>query len=372
VDVQWASSIGNRQSAIVNHPEVWMISGLPWGLALSSGVNTYLPLFLLAIFARFGHVIHLSPRFSWLVSDQAIFILGALALCEILAQKFPVLDNVWDFLHTLLRPIAGAVAAGATLNTSSAFEIVVAMLMGGTLAAAAHSTKSSLRLMSTSKSYGTANFAISLGEDAGVLTTTLLSLYAPWVMLAIVIIFAVAFAFFGPRILRTLAFDVNIAGSAVKGIFRWVFQRKYPTNLKESLLEIAPERLAAFTVLLERNEELLGALPGWKRAQSGPRRAWVLFTSRRLLWIESRLFRNSRAQSLDYEEIALARHRNMVLYSRAEFLTHRHENFTLTMASAHIKFGEMAVQMTSQLAGLNFPAPPPNPQAAPRLAALPR
>ena len=144
-----------------------MVSGLPWGLALSSGVNTYLPLFLLALFARFGHVIHVSSRFTWLVSDQAILILGLLALCEILAQKFPVLDNLWDFLHTLLRPMAGAVAAGATLSTNNAFEIAVAMLMGGTLAAAAHSTKSSLRLMSTSKSFGAANFALSLVEDAG-------------------------------------------------------------------------------------------------------------------------------------------------------------------------------------------------------------
>jgi hypothetical protein len=346
-----------------------MINGLPWGLALSSGVNTYLPLFLLAIFARFGQVIHLSPRFSWLASDQAIIILGALALCEILAQKSPVLDNIWDFLHTLLRPIAGAVAAGATLNTNSAFEIVAAMLMGGTLAAAAHSTKSSLRLLSTSKSFGAANFAISLGEDAGVLTTTLLSVYAPWVMLAIVIIFVVGFSFFGPRILRTLAFDMNIAGSAVGRLFHWVFRRKNPTNLKESLLEIDPERLEVFTPLLERNEELLGALPGWKRSLAGPRRTWVLLTSRRLLWIEPRFLRNSQVQSLDYNEITLARHRNMILYSRAEFLTHRHENFTLTVASAHIRFAEMAVQTASHLADMDLQAPRPNPQAAP-LAAL--
>ncbi len=349
-----------------------MISGLPWGLALSSGVNTYLPLFLLALFARFGQVIHLSPRFAWLASDQAIFILGALALCEILAQKFPVLDNIWDFLHTLLRPIAGAVASGATLNTNNAFEIAVAMMMGGTLAAAAHSTKSSLRLMSTSKSYGTANFALSLGEDAGVLTTTLLSVYAPWVMLAIVVIFVVLFVFLGPRILRTLAFDLGLAGSALEGIFRWVFRRKYPTNLKESLLDVAPERLGTFTHLLEGNEELLGAFPGWKRSLGGPRRTWVLLTSRRLLWIESRLFRNSKAQSLEYSEIALARHRNMILYSRVEFLTQRHENFTLTVAMGHVKFAEMAVQMISRLAGLDVQAPRPAPQIASPAAALPR
>ena len=349
-----------------------MISGLPWGLALSSGVNTYLPLFLLALIARFGHVIHLSPPFAWLISDQAIFILGTLAVCEILAQKFPVLDNVWDFLHTLLRPIAGAVATGATLNTNNAYEIALAMLMGGTLAAAAHSTKSGLRLVSTSKSYGTANFAISLGEDAGVVTATLLSVYAPWVMLAIVIIFVGLFVFLGPRILRTLAFDLSIAGSALGGFFRWIFRRQDQTNLKESLLEIAPERLAMFTLLLERNEELLGALPGWRRSLGGPRRAWVLLTSRRLLWIESRFFRNSKAQSLDYSEITLARHRKMILFSRAEILTQRHENFTLTVACGHIRFAEMAAQIISHLAGLDIQARQPTPQAARRFAALPR
>jgi len=349
-----------------------MISGLPWGLALSSGVNTYLPLFLLALFARFGHVIHLSPRFAWLASDQAIFVLGALAVCEILAQKFPVVDNIWDFLHTLLRPIAGALATGATLSTNNAAEIALAMVMGGTLAAAAHSTKSGLRLMSTSKSYGAANFAISLGEDAGVIATTLLSVYAPWVMLAIVVIFVVVFTFLGPRILRTLAFDLSIASSALGGIFRWVFRRKYAMNLKESLLEIAPERLDVFTRLLEQNEELLGVLPGWKRSMGGPRRTWVLLTSRRLHWIESRLFRSSKAQSLDYSEITLARHRNMILFSRAEFLTQRHENLTLTVARGHIRFAEMAVEIISHLAGLDNQPLQPSPHTAPRMATLPR
>lgn len=349
-----------------------MISGLPWGLALSSGVNTYLPLFLLALIARFGHVIHLSPRFAWLDSDQAIFILGALAMCEILAQKFPVLDNVWDFLHTVLRPIAGAVATGATINTQNTLEIAVAMLMGGTLAAAAHSTKSSLRLMSTSKSFGTTNVALSLGEDAGVLTTTLLSVYAPWLMLAIVIVFVVLFAFFGPRILRTLAFDFAVAGSALGGIYRWINQRPCPANLKESLLEICPERLEKFTQLLAPHEELLGALPGWKRSKGGPRRAWVLLTSRRLVWIQAGIFRYSQAQSLEYSEISLARHRNMMLLSRVEILTQRHENFTLTVASGHIKFAEIAAQLISQRTGARTESGPAILQPAPRIAAIPQ
>jgi len=341
-----------------------MVNGLPWGLALSSGVNTYLPLFLLALFARYGHVIQVSARFEWLVSDQAVFILGLLAFSEILAQKFPLLDNVWDFLHTFLRPLAGAVATGATLTTNNAFETAVAMLMGGTLAAAAHSTKSSLRLMSTTKSLGAANFVLSLGEDAAVLTATLLSVYAPWVMLAIVILFVLLFALVGPRILRTLAFDLHIAGSALGWLFRWVFRRKFPTGLKESLLDIAPGRLEKLTAQLEPSEELHGALHGWKRSAGGPRRTWVLLTSRRLLWIESRLFRKPKVQSLSYGEISLGRDRNMILFSRVEVLTQRNETLSLTVEKGQIRYAEMAVQMISRFATLDMPNDHPTTQAA--------
>ena len=122
-----------------------MSFGLPMGLALTSGVNTYLPLFTLALLARFSQAVHVSPRFQWLLSDPALAILGILAVCEILAQKFPGLDNVWDLVHTLLRPVAGALVAGATLFDDQKFEMMSVMLIGAALATAAHSAKAGVR-----------------------------------------------------------------------------------------------------------------------------------------------------------------------------------------------------------------------------------
>lgn len=329
-----------------------MTSGLPWGLALSSGVNTYLPLFLLALFARFGHVVHLSPRFAWLVSDQAIFTLGLLAACEILAQKFPVLDNFWDFVHTLLRPLAGALAVGATLTTDNAFEIMLAMLAGGTLAAAAHSTKSSLRLASTTKSFGTANFVLSLGEDAAVLAATLLSVYAPWVMLGIVLLFVLVFAVLGPRLLRTLWFDLHILGAWFGWLGRWLLRLPAPASLKETLLELAPGRLEKFRAYLEPDEEIHGCLSGWKRSRGGPRRTWLFVTSRRLLWIQARLFRNPGTQAWPYSDLAVARYRNLILFSKVEVLTRQNESVTLSFGRGHARSAEMAVHKIVELAGL--------------------
>ncbi len=339
-----------------------MSSGLPWGLALSSGVNTYLPLFLLALFARFGHVVHVSPRFAWLVSDQAIVILGLLAACEILAQKFPVLDNLWDFVHTLLRPLAGAVAAGATLTTNNVFEVVLAMVMGGSLAAAAHSTKSGLRLVSTSKSLGAANILLSVGEDAAVVTATLLSVYAPWVMLGIVILFVVVFALLGPRLLRTLSFDLEILGSWLKWLMRWALRLTPPRTLKESLLEHPPEELRALGTHLDPGEELLGALAGWKRARGGPRRALLLVTSRRLVWFERRWFRRPKVEAAEYRDVTVARYRNLILYSKLEILTRQNEHLTLSLSKTQSRFGQWGAQTVCGLAGFvaegeRFPAP---------------
>lgn len=349
-----------------------MTSGLPWGLALSSGVNTCLPLFLLTLFARFGHVVHLSPRFQWLASDQAIILLGILAACEILAQKFPVLDNVWDFVHTLLRPIAGALAAGATLTTDNAFQIVLAMLMGGTLATAAHSTKSSLRLASTTKSFGTANFVLSLGEDAAVLTGTLLSVYAPWIMLGLVLLFVLIFALIGPRIIRTLSFDLSILGAGLTSLGRWLLRVPRPATLKESLLEISPERLQEFGGKLEPGEELCGALRGWKRARGGPRRTWLLVTSGRLLLLQPRLFRAPRLQALAFPDIRVARFRNLILLARLEVLSQQNESVTLSLNRHYIGFGEMAARRIQESAKL-APEPAPGPlPATPRLASAPR
>ncbi len=349
-----------------------MASGLPWGLALSSGVNTYLPLFMLALFARFGHLVNLSRRFEWLISDQAIFILGALAACEVLAQKFPVLDNLWDFLHTLLRPIAGALAAGATLETNQAFEVVLTMLLGGTLAAAAHSTKSSIRLMSTSKTFGATNLILSLGEDAAVVVATLLSVYAPWVMLGVVLLFVLVFALIGPRLLRTLSFDLRVVAACFNWVWGRMARRPAPSTLAESLLEPTPHRLRSLSALVEAGEELHGALGGWNRSSGGPRAAWLLVTSRRLLLVEGRLMRSPKVQSLSYEDLSMARFRSLGLFAKLELLTRGSRSYILNLRKTHALFGKMAAAKISELAGLSKEPAHTAPSTTSRLASVPR
>lgn len=329
-----------------------MTSGLPWGLALTSGVNTYLPLFLLALFARFGHVARLSPRFEWLASDQAILIFGLLAFLEIVAQKFPVLDNVWDLVHTFLRPLAGAVAAGASLNTDRAIETLIAMLLGGALAGAAHSAKTGLRLMTTSKSFGTANFILSIGEDAAVVLGALLSVYAPWVMLGIVILFVLLFALVGPRLLRTMAFDVVVIGACIKWIWGKIWGAPRAARLQDSLLELPSERLEMLNSLLLHGEDLLGVVRGWRRSRRGPRRVFLLVTTTRLLLVELRLFRKPQIREIEFAEVAAARCRDLILFGKLDLLTHQKESYILNLRRTDSGLAQLAVRRIKELAGL--------------------
>lgn len=344
-----------------------MSLGLPWGLALTSGVNTYLPLFLLTLFARYTHLVNLSPHFQWLASDQAIIILGVLALGEVLAQKFPVVDNIWDFVHTLLRPIAGALAAGATSGADGGPTTALALLTGGTLATAAHSAKSSIHLVSTSKSFGFANPLLSLGEDLAVVAGTLLAVYAPWLMLGIVLLFVLLFASFGPWLLRTLRFDLRIVAAWLRWLGARILGAPRPQALKESLLELTPDHLRSLSATLDSSEDLLGVLSGWRRS-GGPRRCWLLVTSRRLLLAEPRLFRPPKVRAIPYTNVAMVRERNLVLFRKLDLLTCQNETYTLSLPMTHAAFGTLAVTQIRELSRPSIPAGSGRPAANPHLA----
>ena len=342
-----------------------MSIGLPWGLALASGVNTYLPLFLMALFARFSHLVHISPHFQWLISDEALVVLGLLAACEILAQKLPALDNVWDFVHTLLRPLAGALAAGATLSSDRAFELILTMFVGGTLATAAHSAKSSLRLLSTSKTLGLGNPILSLAEDIAVVAGTLAAVYAPWLMLVVVLFFALVFTLLAPWLIRTLLYDLRILGGGLAWVWSKATHVPQPSDLRESLLEVKPGQLRMLAGRPAPGEELLGVLSGWKRSGWGPRRAWLLLAPDRWLLVQRRWLREPLARALPHRDVVVVRNRASLLVAKLELLTRQNESITLHLPKNQAPFAALAGERAR---GFSSSSPDAAPRTGTRLA----
>jgi uncharacterized protein DUF4126 len=349
-----------------------MINGLPLGLALATGVNTYLPLFILALFARLNSAnVHLSPPFRFLTTDAALIVLGTLAACEILAQKFPGLDNVWDFIHTLLRPVAGAVAAGAAVDTNRILELAIVMLLGGALAAGAHSTKTGLRLASTTKSLGLANPVLAFIEDLGVVAASLIAIYFPWIMLAVVLLFVILFALVGPRVARTISFDFRIVWAWLKWLGRRIAGKPGPAGLHESLLEVGPGELEAFKQRLTAEEELSGVLPGWRRAAGGPRPGFLLLTSKRIVHVEPRIWRAPNLESLDYADVTLARSSRPGIMARIDLLTRKSDRMTIHLRRTHAPLAELAVKEINRRAPALATSGPGLPSIRPALAPVP-
>ena len=78
---------------------------------VASGVNSYAAVLLLGLLGRFGHIAAIPP-----VLERPL-VLGAAAvlyLGQFVVGKIPILDSVWDAVHTVLRPIVGC-AVGAAM-----------------------------------------------------------------------------------------------------------------------------------------------------------------------------------------------------------------------------------------------------------------
>lgn len=176
--------------------------GTSYGLALSSGVNAYLPLLSFAIAARWFHLYTVNPKFAFVTQDWFMIVLAILALADLFADKIPVVDHIWDAIHTVVRPIAGAVVAAASGSQISGAALPITLVLGGALAGITHTTKATTRVASTATTAGMGNIFLSILEDIGVVITILLSLLAPHVMIIVLVLIVLLFLLALPRLLR--------------------------------------------------------------------------------------------------------------------------------------------------------------------------
>src|SRR5438045_8865651 len=97
-----------------------------------------------------------------------VAIAGILYFLEFFADKIPWIDSAWDAVHTIIRPIGGALLAIQVLgHPSPAFTVIVALLAGGR-SLIAHTAKASTWLASNASPVPVTNTALSLAEDAAV------------------------------------------------------------------------------------------------------------------------------------------------------------------------------------------------------------
>src|SRR5215217_2240662 len=134
--------------------------GRTLGFSLTSGVNLYATIAILGLAARFQWVA-LPPQYDVFASNWVIGSALVLYLVEFVADKIPWVDSLWDSVHTVIRPIGGALVAVATLGEqSSGMEALIALL-GGTIATGSHLAKASTRVAANASPEPFSNWNLS-------------------------------------------------------------------------------------------------------------------------------------------------------------------------------------------------------------------
>jgi len=176
---------------------------LALGSAWTSGINLYATVAVLGILEKFAGT-KLPGGLDVLNNWWIIGIAAGLYLVEFFADKIPYVDSVWDVVHTFIRVPAGAVVAYAATDQLDPTLTVSAALLGGGLAFASHGTKTAARVAANLSPEPVSNWVLSIVEDVIAFVGTLLAVFAPFVIAAVLALFAITFIYLFPKILRRL------------------------------------------------------------------------------------------------------------------------------------------------------------------------
>lgn len=168
------------------------ILGLAGSLSLLAGWRLYLCLLATGIAMRMGVVPlpgHLESL-GVLANPWVMGVAGSAAVAEFFADKIAWLDSVWDSVHTLIRPIGGALLALAIVDPSDPAFQVIAFILGGGATLLAHGGKAGTRALVNTSPEPFSNVAVSSAEDVatGGLVVLAFSYPAAAIVIALVLL----------------------------------------------------------------------------------------------------------------------------------------------------------------------------------------
>jgi Domain of unknown function (DUF4126) len=174
------------------------ILGLATSVSLLSGWRLYLTIFATGI-AMYSGYVDLPDNLKMLDAlgnPWVISVAGVGAIAEFFADKIVWLDSMWDGLHTLLRPLGGALLALAVVDSGDPAWQVIAFLLGGGAAFASHATKATARAAINTSPEPVSNIVMSTGEDV-VSGGLLLLVFANPVAAAVIAVALLTLAIYG-------------------------------------------------------------------------------------------------------------------------------------------------------------------------------
>ena len=158
------------------------ILGIAASASLLAGWRLYLVVFATGLAMSSGIVPlpeHLEAL-QILANPWVIGIAAMGALAEFFADKVMWLDSLWDTVHTLVRPVGGALLALAIVDPGDPATQVAAFLLGGGGALLAHGGKAGVRAAVNTSPEPVSNIALSTAEDVATVGLLWFVYEYPW------------------------------------------------------------------------------------------------------------------------------------------------------------------------------------------------
>ena len=175
--------------AILDTPHLLALAA---ALGWASGIRLYAAVFLVGAAGFMGWV-DLPQGLKILQHPGVLAAAGFMCFVEFFADKIPLVDTVWDAIHTVIRIPAGAALAAGALGADGAAMTWIAALLGGGLAATSHAAKMTTRAAVNTSPEPFSNIAVSLMEDGFVVFMLWLSATHPLLFaLALVLTLVIA------------------------------------------------------------------------------------------------------------------------------------------------------------------------------------
>ena len=192
--------------------ETFQLMALAMTAGWATGLNLYLTAAALGIAERM-HWVVLPGDLSILGNPIVIFFAVLLYLDQFIIDKIPFLDSAWDSVHTLIRPVGGAVLAWMAYSQAPENVQHIAAALSGFASLSAHLGKAGSRVVINTSPEPFSNSAASLAEDGIVLGLLWLVFRHPLIAMAIVIGLLIFTIWLIPKIFRFIKhFFQMIAG----------------------------------------------------------------------------------------------------------------------------------------------------------------
>ncbi len=177
--------------------------GRTMGFSFAAGINLYATIAILGLAERYGWVA-LPPQYRVFDNDLVIGAAIVLYIVEFFADKIPWVDTLWDGIHTVIRPVGGALIAVATLGDASPGTQTLVGLLGGALATSTHLSKAGTRAVANASPEPFTNWILSFGEDLFVVGLGALALRYPAAAALVVIACVTLMVIFAAWIARAV------------------------------------------------------------------------------------------------------------------------------------------------------------------------